>query len=57
MITAIISINESTAFSLGPFVWMDVSNLFTNCQHVLFFDKRLQSGTEKYDMDPEITDV
>lgn len=31
----LISINKSSAFSLGPFVWMRVSNLFRNCQYVL----------------------
>ena len=35
MITQLISINKRSAFSLGPFVWMCVSNLFRNCQYVL----------------------
>lgn len=48
---------QKLSFSLGPFVWMCVSNLFRNCQHALSFDKGLQSGAEKYDIDPEMTDV
>lgn len=55
--TKVYFINQSIASLSGSFCGQGVFQVFQKLPACPFFDKGLQSGAEKYDMDPETADV